>query len=253
MEKKSIGEFIAVLRKANGLTQKQLAEMLRVSDKTVSRWERSETAPDLTLIPVIAEIFGITSDELLRGERRVSSTEVRESAQMFSPPGEKQIQYILANVRTKYWIRSMVSVAITLIGIILAIGCAELFRRSSNGFVAGLVVILITYLTAVLCQIIHAIAVFASVSADEFNGKTVEAMKRKIVMIAVYLVSGMGILCVAGIVTICGFDLFEWVPLTLFWVAVAAMGYLILWQIVKNILIRRGCTWLEKEMEQEKQ
>lgn len=69
MEKKTIGAFIAALRKANGLTQKQLADKLCVSDKAVSRWERDETLPDLTLIPVMAEIFGVTSDELLRGQR----------------------------------------------------------------------------------------------------------------------------------------------------------------------------------------
>ena len=40
MEKKTIGGFIAALRKANGMTQKDLAERLNVSDKTVRRWER---------------------------------------------------------------------------------------------------------------------------------------------------------------------------------------------------------------------
>ena len=69
MQKKSIGQFIAALRKANGMTQKQLGERLNVSDKAVSRWERDECAPDLSLIPVIAEIFSVTSDEILRGER----------------------------------------------------------------------------------------------------------------------------------------------------------------------------------------
>ena len=58
MEKKTIGQFIAALRKASGMTQKQLSERLNVSDKAVSRWERDECAPDLSLIPVIAEIFG---------------------------------------------------------------------------------------------------------------------------------------------------------------------------------------------------
>ena len=43
MEKKSIGQFIAVLRKASGMTQMQLAERLNVSDKAVSRWERDES------------------------------------------------------------------------------------------------------------------------------------------------------------------------------------------------------------------
>ncbi|MEG1894572.1 MAG: helix-turn-helix transcriptional regulator [Clostridia bacterium] len=53
-----MGSFIAALRKANGLTQKDLAERLHVSDKSISRWEREEGAPDLSLIPVLAEIFG---------------------------------------------------------------------------------------------------------------------------------------------------------------------------------------------------
>lgn len=69
MEKRTIGSFIAALRKANGLTQKQLADKLCVSDKAVSRWERDECAPDLSAIPVLAEIFGVTCDELLRGQR----------------------------------------------------------------------------------------------------------------------------------------------------------------------------------------
>ena len=70
MEKKTIGGFIAALRKANGMTQKDLAERLNVSDKTVSRWERDDGAPDLAVIPVIAEIFDVTCDELLRGARK---------------------------------------------------------------------------------------------------------------------------------------------------------------------------------------
>ena len=70
MERKTIGGFIAALRRANGMTQRELAERLNVSDKTVSRWERDESAPELAAIPVIAEIFGVSCDELLRGERR---------------------------------------------------------------------------------------------------------------------------------------------------------------------------------------
>ena len=60
MEKKTIGKFISALRRANGVTRKELAERLFVSDKTVSRWECDECTPDLTLIPVIAELFGVT-------------------------------------------------------------------------------------------------------------------------------------------------------------------------------------------------
>ncbi len=69
MEKKTIGKFISALRRAKGLTQRELGDMLYVSDKTVSRWENDECAPDLYLVPTIADIFGISADELLRGER----------------------------------------------------------------------------------------------------------------------------------------------------------------------------------------
>ena len=80
MEKKTIGRFISVLRKASGMTQRELAERLFVSDKTVSRWECDECTPDLTLIPAIAEIFGITTDELLRGERSNNASINNEAA-----------------------------------------------------------------------------------------------------------------------------------------------------------------------------
>ena len=65
MEKKTIGGFIAALRKANGMTQKDLADRLNVSDKTISRWERDDGDPDLAAIPVMAEIFGVACDEVL--------------------------------------------------------------------------------------------------------------------------------------------------------------------------------------------
>ena len=78
MEKKSIGSFISVLRRANGMTQADLAEKLFVSDKTVSRWERDESTPDLTLLPVIADLFGVTIDELLRGQRASASNLIED-------------------------------------------------------------------------------------------------------------------------------------------------------------------------------
>ncbi len=69
MEKKSIGNFIATLRKAKGYTQQDLADLLSVSNKTVSSWENDNTSPDITLIPVIADIFNVTCDELIRGKK----------------------------------------------------------------------------------------------------------------------------------------------------------------------------------------
>ena len=98
MPNKSIGQFIAALRKANGLTQKELAEKLNVSDKAISRWERDECAPDISLIPVIAEIFSVTCDELLCGERKPADTAKSvDNENALSPKAEKQQQRILSS------------------------------------------------------------------------------------------------------------------------------------------------------------
>lgn len=73
MNSKSMGTFIAELRKEKGITQRELAEFLNVSDKTISHWECDENSPDLSVIPIIAEYFGVTCDELLKGERKEES------------------------------------------------------------------------------------------------------------------------------------------------------------------------------------
>lgn len=70
METKSIGKFIAMLRKEKAYTQSELAEKLGVSNKTISNWENEVSYPDLTLIPLIADLFNVTADELLRGSRK---------------------------------------------------------------------------------------------------------------------------------------------------------------------------------------
>ena len=79
MEKKTLGSFLSALRRAQGLTQQEVADRLAVSNKAVSRWERDEAMPDILLLPAIADLFGVTVDELLRGERMREAT-LRESA-----------------------------------------------------------------------------------------------------------------------------------------------------------------------------
>lgn len=69
MKNKSMGTFLAELRKEKGITQRELAEFLNVSDKTISHWERDENSPDLSVIPILAEYFGVSCDELIKGER----------------------------------------------------------------------------------------------------------------------------------------------------------------------------------------
>ena len=70
MERKTTGSFLSALRKANGMTQQEVADKLNVSNKTVSKWESGNGYPEITQFPVLAEIFGVTVDYLITGERR---------------------------------------------------------------------------------------------------------------------------------------------------------------------------------------
>lgn len=66
MKKKTLGMMIASLRKENGMTQLDLAEKMGVTDKAVSKWERDLSCPDVNTIPKLAEVFGISVDELMQ-------------------------------------------------------------------------------------------------------------------------------------------------------------------------------------------
>lgn len=170
MEKKTIGGFIAVLRKANGMTQKELAEILNISDKTVSRWERDESTPDLALIPVIADLFHVTTDELLRGEKRAQDVPNNEQ-----PKGKsiKQVERIIKNARTKILQKSFAVLAISMIGFIAAMICNFGFYRAKIGFFVASVF----YVVAIVCESIFFVGAWNSMNGDEFSGDKIEDTK----------------------------------------------------------------------------
>ena len=61
----TFGSYIRSLRTQNGMTQAQLADRLCVTDKAVSKWERDLSYPDITLFPKLADLLGVTADDLL--------------------------------------------------------------------------------------------------------------------------------------------------------------------------------------------
>ncbi len=75
----SLGKRIQAARKRLGMTQEQLAEKLGVSGQAVSKWESDISCPDITALPVLADIFGMSVDELLRGKEK--QTEAMELIQ----------------------------------------------------------------------------------------------------------------------------------------------------------------------------
>ena len=82
MNAENTGSFIAGLRKEQGLTQKQLADRLLVSDKAISRWETGHGMPDLDNLEAISCELGVSVAELLRGERIIEAVEPDEAAEL---------------------------------------------------------------------------------------------------------------------------------------------------------------------------
>lgn len=79
MNTKDVGSFIAELRKEEGLTQKQLAENLGVTDKAVSKWETGKCYPDIEMIEKLSLMFNISINEILSGEK-IQPEKIQENA-----------------------------------------------------------------------------------------------------------------------------------------------------------------------------
>lgn len=77
----TLGARIAELRKRKGYTQEEFSNMLGVSAQAVSKWENDLSCPDIMLIPQVASIFGITTDELLTG-KAPEKEEVKETVRI---------------------------------------------------------------------------------------------------------------------------------------------------------------------------
>ena len=90
--KSIVAKNITELRLLNNMTQMELAEKLNYSDKTVSRWERAESSPDISILVEIADIFGVSLDYLVRSEN-IEET-VRENRKSEKTYNRKVITYM---------------------------------------------------------------------------------------------------------------------------------------------------------------
>ena len=66
MSKQTMGAMIAALRKEHNMTQLDLAQKMGVTDKAVSKWERDLAFPDVSTLPKLAEVLGVSVDELIQ-------------------------------------------------------------------------------------------------------------------------------------------------------------------------------------------
>jgi len=173
MAKNSIGQFIAALRRANGTTQQEVADRLNVSNKAVSRWERDECAPDLSVIPALAEMFGITCDELLRGERTNPDRDADvETTSKQKAKSDKQFRLMLHSRKKKFTNLSLISIGLIIVGLIAAMICNLGFSKGLLGFCLASIFLV----AATICQICFTVS--CRILIDEEEAEHAEEIKK---------------------------------------------------------------------------
>lgn len=231
MSENQMGEFIAALRKSKGYTQQEVARQLGVSNKTVSSWETGASCPDISMLPVLAELYGVTCDELLRGRRTPSEGEASPVRR------DKAIAHILRkhkmNIATACWI----SGGLAALGVILTMIIGYAAFESRIGFFIGLILLVASVVTAaVVCGRIR-----FSLGEEWLNaqaGKVVRSLDRAILWIVCANVAALGFILphvVAEVHTGLAFNLY-WICAQF---VCAAVGFLLAVIIGLPIYIHR--------------
>lgn len=130
----TIGRRIAQLRKEKGFTQDELSQMMEVSAQAVSKWENDQTCPDITSLPKLAKILGVTVDELLSGKEENAPV-----AQVLAPEERKELKDMMLRivVDETYGDHVKVNIPMALVQVALDMGM-ELPQLSGNNALKNL-------------------------------------------------------------------------------------------------------------------
>lgn len=205
-----MSQFISELRKEKKLTQKELAEQLGVTDKAVSKWERGLGCPDISLLSKLSQILGVTTSELLNGEKAEPSTPevdaIVETTLQYANTTTKSI--IAKSSRWKY-ITMALSVILIMIGCNLAIdgGVAWFVLPVSIIGLTWIIVMLGVFVmgknkigSLLLCGLVIFITTFYYSSMNQaatrdinaygvFNGFTMEYIPHYTIILVMFIVS----------------------------------------------------------------
>jgi len=119
MDQIKIGKFIAACRKKATLTQLQLAQMLGITDKAISKWERGITMPDTSIMLELCDILGISVNELLSGEKIDMENNDQKNQQLLLDM-TKELEAKNRTIRTSMWAIMIVSITALLAGVLSA-------------------------------------------------------------------------------------------------------------------------------------
>ena len=108
----TFGEKLQALRQRTGMSQDALAERLNVSRQAVSRWERDETMPETDKVVALADIFGVTTDYLLRPQtQQQPPPEAQPPRSAHAPAGQDTISRLGYLAKTKGYLLGWVLIA----------------------------------------------------------------------------------------------------------------------------------------------
>ena len=120
MNYNKIGAFILNERKAKNLTQAKLAEKLFVSEKTISKWENGNGIPDTNSLPKLCEIFGVSLNELLNGERIITEENKQQNERLLLDI-TKELELKNKTIWKSMWVIMIVSIIALLTGILVSV------------------------------------------------------------------------------------------------------------------------------------
>lgn len=115
----SFNEQLYRYRKAKGLSQEELAGKINVSRQTVSKWELGDSAPDMEKLINLAEIFGVSLDELVNGNKFEDND--KEKEEMKVPQADNGRQKIMLTEENKVKGKRLLKCMIIVFGILLAL------------------------------------------------------------------------------------------------------------------------------------
>ena len=157
MDQQKVGQFLKELRKEKSVTQAELAEMLGVSNRSISRWENGTTMPDFDLLIELAKYYDVEVGEILDGERKENNMDTKTEKLML-----KIADY--NNVEKNFFSKRMcIMFTIAIIGMVVYIGI-DLMRLSeiepyhtivniSLGFVLGALITGLLYASRYIAKI----------------------------------------------------------------------------------------------------
>ena len=146
MDQVKIGSFLKQLRKEKELTQEALAEQLRVSSRTVSRWETGSNMPDISMLVEIAEFYQVSIPEIINGERKseIMNPETKETA-------VKMAEYSKNETKSKR--RQIVALLLSAFGLFIIISALAVFPSESSwgsiySFLGGIILLVGIFLAS---------------------------------------------------------------------------------------------------------